>query len=285
MRELAPNDLPTAPSDGYKWDVRVLTSDGFERPLRHRRSSEQVPEESTHVDPALREKLLWVYPHTASVHMPSKLTATQLKGRAKDDEAAENTEAPLRKRFHAALSRPRFAQSEMGLTSAQKGTAIHQAMQFLDFSAHVDTLEGVVAELKRLEEQRFISPQQAQVIDPALILDFFRSETGRELLSAPRVEREFKFSLLVPARDYYPEAEEGEEVLLQGVVDCWFENERGITVLDFKSDHVTHATLEERAQGYTPQLAAYSKALSKVLGKPVNRCVLWFFRASRSVEI
>jgi len=285
LRELAENDLPAAPSDGYRWDVRVLPAEHFERPLRHRRNTEQAQTDSLPVDPGLREKLLWVYPHTASVHMPSKLTATQLKGRIKDDEAAEHTAAPLKKRFHAALSRPRFAQNELGLTAAQKGTAIHQAMQFLDFSAGVDTPEGVAAELKRLEEKHFISPQQAQVIDPALILAFFRSETGRELLSAPHVEREFKFSLLVPARDYYPNGEEGEEVLLQGVVDCWFENEHGITVLDFKSDQVTESTAEARAQSYTPQLAAYSEALSKVLGKPVNRRILWFFRLSRSVEI
>jgi hypothetical protein len=33
----------------------------------------------------------------------------------------------------------------------------------------------------------------------------------------------FKFSILVPAADYYPGARRGGEHTLQGVIDCWFE--------------------------------------------------------------
>ena len=116
-------------------------------------------------------------------------------------------------------------------------------------------------------------------------MTFFRSDLGCRLLAAPRVEREFKFSLLVPAADYYPGAEEGEEVLLQGVVDCWFEDEDGVTVIDFKTDAVTEETVADRAAGYAPQLRAYSRALEQVLGRKVDRRVLWFFRLGRAVEI
>ena len=99
------------------------------------------------------------------------------------------------------------------------------------------------------------------------------------------MEREFKFSMLVPAADYYPDAEAGEEVLLQGVVDCWFEEADGtVTVVDFKTDRVTEHTVEARAREYRPQLEAYSRALSQALGLPVGRCVLWFFALGRDVS-
>ena len=158
-------------------------------------------------------------------------------------------------------------------------------MQFLDFSAGVDSPEGVEAELDRLERMRFLSPQQRAAVNSTPIVRFFQSELGRQLLSAARVEREYKFSLLVPALDYDTNAELGEEVLLQGVVDCWFENEDGITVIDFKTDRVTESTVSARASGYTPQLAAYSRALSQVLCRPVNRRCLWFFQIGQSVEV
>ena len=96
--------------------------------------------------------------------------------------------------------------------------------------------------------------------------------------------REFKFSILVPAEDYFPHATE-EQILLQGVVDCWFETEDGITVVDFKSDRVNEATLAQRTADYLPQLNAYAKALSLLTGKPVTRRVLWFFALNRAVEV
>ena len=99
------------------------------------------------------------------------------------------------------------------------------------------------------------------------------------------VHREFKFSLLAPARRYYPGCPEGEEVLLQGVVDCWLEEPEGIVLLDFKTDRVTEATVAARAEEYRPQLEAYRYALERITGKKVVRRVLWFFRLDRGGEL
>lgn len=91
--------------------------------------------------------------------------------------------------------------------------------------------------------------------------------------------------MLDSALNYFPEGK-GEEVLLQGVIDAWFEGEDGsITVVDFKSDRVRPGGERERAEEYRPQLAAYSLALSAILGRPVSRQVLWFFDTDRSVEL
>ena len=58
-----------------------------------------------------------------------------------------------------------------------------------------------------------------------------------------------------------------------------------MTVVDFKTDAVTEATVEGRAAEYAPQLEAYSRALGEVLGCPVARRALWFFRLGRAVEL
>ena len=285
LRALTEELPPLCPSDGFPWDVRVSPATEFERPLHARTHADTPTRQAIPADPALVDKLLWVYPHAASVDMPSKLTATQLKGRIRDDEIAQHTDMSVKERRGVPLTRPRFTLEELGLTAAQKGTALHQAMQFLDLSARVDTPEGVQAELRRLVEHRFLTPQQRDAVDAGRIVRFFQSDLGKELLAAPVVEREFKFSLLVPALDYDSRAELGEEVLLQGVVDCWFENEDGITVIDFKTDRITKDAVLARAQEYTPQLAAYSRALTQVLCKPVKRRCLWFFQTGQSVEV
>ena len=100
-----------------------------------------------------------------------------------------------------------------------------------------------------------------------------------------KCRREFKFSVLDSALNYFPDGK-GEEVLLQGVIDAWFEGEDGaVTVVDFKSDRVRPGGEGKRAEEYRPQLEAYSLALSAILGKPVNRQVLWFFATDGLVEL
>ena len=74
--------------------------------------------------------------------------------------------------------------------------------------------------------------------------------------------------------------------MLQGVVDCCFETEDGITVVDFKTDRVlTDAEVRRRAEQYRPQLEAYSRALERVLEKKVVRRALYFLAAGETMEI
>lgn len=56
-------------------------------------------------------------------------------------------------------------------------------------------------------------------------------------------------------------------------------------MVDFKSDRIRPGGERERAEEYRPQLEAYSLALSAILGRPVNRQVLWFFATDTAVEL
>lgn len=176
--------------------------------------------------------------------------------------------------------------TERPLTAAQRGTALHMVMQYLDFSRTGSTDE-IAGEIARLTAGQFITPQQGSAVEPEAILRLFQSELGQRMRSAKHLEREFKFSLLVPAADYYPTAAGLEdEVLLQGVVDCWFEERDGtVTVVDFKTDRVSEDTVNARAEEYRGQLEAYTKALSRVMDIAVGRRLLWFFAVGRAIEV
>ena len=79
--------------------------------------------------------------------------------------------------------------------------------------------------------------------------------------------------------------ERGEQVLLQGVVDCCFTGSAGLTVVDFKTDRVKPGKEEARAEEYRQQLEVYTRALEEITGKSVARRVLWFFATGVAVEL
>lgn len=279
---------PAPPAEeGLGWDIRLLSGGDYETPQGLPGGEGRAP--AAALPAGLEARLGWRYPHMACATIASKLTATQLKGREKDAEAAENaaelSPGALRPAVsQVALRRPVF-EGERPLTPAQRGTALHMVMQYLDYG-RTGSFAEIADEVTRLVEGEYITPRQGNAVNPADILAFFRSELGARLRRSKRVEREFKFSLLVPAAEYYPQAGAGEEVLLQGVVDCWFMEEDGTaTVLDFKTDRVAQDGAEGRALDYRPQLDAYSRALSQAAGVAVRRRYLWFFSVGRAVEL
>lgn len=255
----------------YPWRITYRSGSDFV-------PSAQMPESSAVCDetPLLLPELLH-YAHPAATAAPSKLTATQLKGRSLDDEvAAQTVRVP-----ELTFAKPSFTSGLRPLTPAERGTAMHLAMQFIRYE-RCTSLDGVLAELKRLTEQGFLTPQQGEAVRPEKLLAFFTSEIGRRVLSARRLVREFKFSVLQDAR-LLGSALAGEQVLLQGVTDCCIVEDGGLTILDFKSDHVAPGREHERGEYYRGQLDAYSLALTRIFELPVRERILWFFSTDTAV--
>ena len=273
--------VESVPQD-FPWHIRLHSASKIQKPatvsgaeISASASAVQLPDSAE-----LLSDMQFLYPHQADMQIPSKLTATQLKGRSLDQETAEGAEN--RQTVETHLTRPRFRYGPVPLTAAEKGTATHLVMQFADFS-RCSTVEGVQAELNRLVEDAFITQQQKEAVHPEQIAAFFNSAVGQDLLQAEETVREFKFSLLVPAADYYTGGE--GEILLQGVVDCCILEKDSLTILDFKTDHVTSDTINARAACYRGQMDAYSTALAKIFERDVKKRVLYFFHVGRAVCI
>ena len=154
-------------------------------------------------------------------------------------------------------------------------------LQYLDFSD-----PDVAGQIEALRQRGLLTDQQAAAVETAPLERFLASPLAEEIRESRNVLREYRFTLLMDARDYDAAAAEGEEILLQGVVDCCFETENGLTVVDFKTDHVfTPEEVRRRAEHYRPQLEAYSRALERVLEKTVARRALYFLAAGETVDI
>ena len=264
--------------DDYPWTVKIHEVDSipvviYEEEIGEKKISLPSPHD-------LLKFMRWEDPHRAATLTPSKLTATQLKGRNKDEEAAENT--PSAKRAPQ-IRRPDFIQEKKGLSATEKGTATHLFLQYSDFSKCTCN-DGIISELDRMVDEEFLTEEQAEAINPNMIEAMFASPLGKKLLEAKELVREFKFSILTDASEYYPDVRD-EQILLQGVIDAAIVDEDGLTVIDFKTDRVNEFSVRERAEQYRPQLETYKAALQRIWKKPVKDLILYFLMPGIEIQL
>ena len=286
------SELLASASSPVNWLIFAAVADG-ERHLRIRyalpggtvrQDGESAAESGTDGETlsTLEKNLAFRYPHALAQTLPSKLTATELKGRReRDEDADESRLAPVKKRW---FTMPDLLSSQKPLSGARRGTATHLALQYIDYG-RTGTLEQIEKEVERLCHSAFISQREAEAVDCAAILGLFSSELGRRMKNAQELRREFKFSLLCPVREHLG-ADADEELLLQGVVDCCMVEDGKLVIIDYKTDRIrSQAELEEKTGLYTPQLRAYAAALGRIFAMEVKECVLYFLSVGKMSQI
>ena len=218
------------------------------------------------VDPALKARiereLHFVYPYAAQTAMPTKVSASGLAA-VQAQRAGETT-----------LSRPAFLGAK-GMTPAERGTALHDFMQFCDFTAAAIDPE---TELRRLVEEKYLTPEQAEAVELRRVRAFFSGSLGRRVLKADKVYKEQRFISSVPAGLVDPSLAPRDAalpVILQGAVDCMFEEDGALFIIDFKTDRCYDKN--ELWARYGTQLKLYGEAMARVFRKPVAACMLYSF--------
>lgn len=276
LHALTQEHIPAYVSD-FPWKISLIQ----EVTVTEKRSDEKQLSTAlpTDAERTLRQALSFHYSHQGATMAPSKQTATGRKGRFRDAEASENTAVT------ETLPRVRHT-AGFGKTAAggkEYGNAMHAVMQYIRYENCVNEL-SVEKEIDRLVQQQFISEEQRKLVNIQQIAAFFDSELGTKLVNGTKCLREFKFSILDDGKKYSQDLD-GEQVLLQGVVDCALLERDGITILDFKTDHVENSGVAEVAERYRAQVDAYSEALSRIYEMPIKRRFLYLFRPSTFVEL
>ena len=257
------------------WKIQVVEGENLS--AQTETQSAKIQEIEPEILGKMEKFLRFSYPYTAATQTPSKQTATQLKGRPKDQEVAEAAQVRQPERV---WRKPSFAGGSP--QGKDYGNAVHTLMEHIRFQKDM-SLDYVNSEIARMEEEGFLTREECMGIRPKKIHAFFATEEGKALCASPKVLREFKFSILVDAQSREPSMI-GEKILLQGVVDCAMV-EDSITVVDFKTDHVTKDSLEAAVRRYAPQIMAYGKAMEKIFQKPVKKKLLYFFHLGAFAEV
>jgi len=241
----------------------------------------------------IEQILSWQYPYMSATEHLAKQSVSELK-RAREYVPLESeTRAGLSSELlgtslpiggqTALPERPKFLQSA-SLTAAERGTAMHLVMQHLPFEKAL-SVEEIQEFIHQLYEQELLTDLELLSIKPDLIATFYQSEIGQLLIQAEHIEREIPFSFGLDTSEVFPHWQGKEErVMIQGVIDCVIRSEEGITLIDYKTDNISHRfhgdfelakpTLIGR---YHEQLRLYAKALEMIWRKPVIKKYLYFF--------
>ena len=143
-----------------------------------------------------------------------------------------------------------------------------------------------------------LSKEMADCIRTKDILAFLNSESGRRMTQAAgngKLRKEQPFVLGVAASEIYPEiyqdiqkrSQEADEnrkeetILIQGIIDVWFEEEDGLVLLDYKTDRVRNAS--QLKELYHAQLDYYAQALEQLLEKPVKEKIIYSFALKEEI--
>jgi ATP-dependent helicase/nuclease subunit A len=220
---------------------------------------------------AFFRRLDWKYPHADAIRLPAKLSVSELKGIRPPEEDAEPLFADLPRSVP-----PRFIQKRR---ANEVGNALHQALQFCDFSRLKKDAAG---ELDRLVTRQFITAEQREMIDLEQVERFTQSPCFEELFAADRYYKEERFLFPMKAKELFQGGGE-EEILIRGVLDCYAVRGNTATILDYKTDRVQSA--KELIDRYRIQLELYALALERVKGLKVNRKVIYSFALGQEIEV
>lgn len=260
------------------WDVHVVSCDNS---VTNTLEAEELTVcQKPYSSEELQASLEYRYEHIAASKIPSKLTATQMKGREKDIEAAADSTECNQVAIHHFR---KAGLTHRSASAADRGTAYHKALQYMEFS-NCTSIENLHSEILRIQNSGLLTQEQADWIDPATLYAFFTTQIGTKLRDGCKNVREFKFSVLEQADKFYDDVN-NEQILLQGVVDCALLENDGITIIDFKSDLIQKEEITNRASTYKEQVLIYANALERIFQKPIKACYLYFISCSELIEI
>ena len=240
------------------------------------------------VDEEIRKRLEFRYKYRDVCSVPSNISVSDIK---KDEEEIFEPQAENLFSEEKNRKKPRFIMEEKGLSKAEKGTAMHFVMQKLDLNK-VNLLNEIKEQIKNMFEKGLITKDEEESINIFKIQKFFKSNLGQRLLKAykenKQVFRELPFITEIPVKriekDLIDKIFNNEKLRLQGIIDCFFEEDDGIVLLDYKTDYVENGKEKEILDKYRVQIDLYTETLERVIGKKVKERYLYLFGIDKEVK-
>lgn len=243
----------------------------------------------------LDEQLSWQYAYPQAVRTAAKFSVSEVKRRYQElhsdelqDEAALSVPAaavippaPGEDDAFAALP-PWLAGEEAAVSGAQRGTALHKALQYITPAAN-QTTATLRREIDAFVRQGLLSREEAKLVYVPVLAAFCQSDIGRRMAESPELHREYPFTVLLAGGDPLPETETGEQILIQGVIDCLFREDDAWILVDYKSDRLETADAFRRR--YAVQLALYKRAVEQITHRPVEETYIYSLHLQQEIRL
>lgn len=235
-------------------------------------------------DPSLAEKIEqeinFIYPYEDSVGKKYKFTVSEIKKLHLLEEEAGVIFAPSESEDESDVYVPDFAKEEAGPEGADRGTLIHNIMRHIDLKRSY-TEKDLAQLFDALVEKGKLTKDERSALNTGEFLSFLDTDIAREMAAADREGFLFREQPFVMTKD-----DEGNDpILVQGIIDAWYENEDGIIILDYKTDRVRRADGENiLRERYSVQLDLYAEAVKKATGKTPIHKYIYSFTLGKVIE-
>lgn len=243
----------------------------------------------------LDEQLSWQYAYPQAVRTAAKFSVSEVKRRYQElhsDELQDEADlsvpaaavippAPGEDDAFAALP-PWLAGEEAAVSGAQRGMALHKALQYITPAAD-QTTATLRREIDAFVRQGLLSREEAKLVYVPVLAAFCQSDIGRRMAESPELHREYPFTVLLAGGDPLPETETGEQILIQGVIDCLFREDDAWILVDYKSDRLETADAFRRR--YAVQLALYKRAVEQITHRPVEETYIYSLHLQQEIRL
>lgn len=236
---------------------------------------------------SLKQRLARRYPHENLAGLFVKTTVSELKKAGMQE--AEEAGAELYPEEEIVPYLPRFVrEEEEEVSGSTRGSAYHRFLQLFPYKEKETAEAWSIAEIKKtiLQKQQTgeFSEEFAAVINPKKIRIFLQSKLAERMRKAEAensLKREQPFVLGIGADSMHCGLPAEETVLIQGIIDAFFEEDGGLVVVDYKTDKVSEAA--ELVRRYQVQLDYYTQALERLTGKKVKERIIYSFALGREI--
>ena len=272
---------------------------------RERQILTQAPDdlqEIKEVFDELSERFLYEYPYKDELELKGKMSVSEIKHHFMEAQYEQQEMDSLRPSFldREAVSSsviPNFAGGTVEQNAgAFYGTALHRYLELLDYSilANLSTsnvedgLDWLKEDIVQKCEVGLLSkPQRDSLIQSIRrIYDFGISELGLRMCAAhqkSKLVREQPFVMGVTPKEAGLCNESNAKILVQGIMDAYFEEDQGLILVDYKTDHVKNE--EELTKRYQKQMELYKSALERGTNQTVKQVILYSFSLQKAVLI
>ena len=246
----------------------------------------------------VQRRFEYEYPHKAAALVKSKYSVTSIvkmegskNKSAKYSENIENIHNLGVYYYTENSSDEKY--EDAGLTSAEKGTAIHKALEILDFNeafANRGNSDFFKNYLSALKENEILTSEEADSIDIRNLLFFSQSEVCKRAASSELLLKEVPFNMKLPYSEINVNGadDSNEEIIVQGIIDCIFEENGELVLVDYKSGYYSkdETTEEDRIKDtYSAQMSLYKKAAGLIFNKPVKESIIYMTRANAEIIV
>lgn len=240
----------------------------------------------------IQKSFAYQYPYKEDIKLKAKVSVTDIKQRLMqmyDIEPEVTEEVPGIVQEDMEEIQPRFLnkeEEEGAVSGTSRGNAYHRVFQLLDYGRDLSDYQKVQCYMDELLEKKLITEGIRKSVRNKDILSFLNSQTGKRMARAWKngsLKREQQFVMGIPAAMVNQGYKGGETVLVQGIIDAYFEEDGEMCVVDYKTDYVHN--INELDKRYRMQLLYYGYAVERITGKKVKDKIIYSVKFGESLKI